>query len=87
MELIFFKHAWEDYLYWQRVDRKTANRINQLIKAIIRKPYAGIENQRPFGTGFSDTGTDASPKSIAPSTRQTTTTATSPNSGTTTNAS
>lgn len=42
MEMIFFKHAWEDYLYWQRVDRKTANRINQLIKAIIHEPYAGI---------------------------------------------
>ncbi len=53
MELIFSEHAWEDYLYWQRVDRKTANRINQLIKAIVREPYSGIGKPEPLRHGLS----------------------------------
>lgn len=53
MELIFSEHAWEDYLYWQRVDRKTVNRINQLIKAIVCEPYAGIGKPEPLRHGLS----------------------------------
>lgn len=28
--------AWSDYLYWQSIDKKTLNRINLLIKDILR---------------------------------------------------
>jgi toxin YoeB len=31
-DLIFKQTAWEDYLYWQTQDKKTLNRINQLLK-------------------------------------------------------
>jgi len=31
--------AWEDYLYWQKTDKKTLKRINTLIKDILRSPY------------------------------------------------
>ncbi|MDR3288889.1 MAG: Txe/YoeB family addiction module toxin [Peptococcaceae bacterium] len=34
--------AWENYLYWQRQDKKTLQRINQLIKDIERNGYNGI---------------------------------------------
>lgn len=34
-------HAWEDYLYWQRQDRKTLKRINNLIKECQRTPFEG----------------------------------------------
>ena len=27
--------AWEDYLYWQKQDKKTLKRINALIKDIL----------------------------------------------------
>ena len=34
--------AWEDYLYWQKQDKKTLNKINQLLKDIDRNGYKGI---------------------------------------------
>lgn len=34
--------AWEDYLYWQKQDKKTLKRINNLIQDIDRKGYDGI---------------------------------------------
>ncbi|MDR2507724.1 MAG: Txe/YoeB family addiction module toxin [Candidatus Accumulibacter sp.] len=34
--------AWNDYLYWQENDKKIAERINDLIKAIKREPFSGI---------------------------------------------
>ena len=33
--------AWEDYLYWQKTDKKTLRRINDLIKDILRHPFSG----------------------------------------------
>ena len=41
MRLIFSEHAWEDYLYWQRTDRKILDRINKLIREIQRTPFEG----------------------------------------------
>lgn len=40
--------AWEDYLYWQRQDRKTLKRINQLLKDISREPFEGIGKPEPL---------------------------------------
>lgn len=40
--LVFSDSAWSDYLYWQQQDRKTLNRINDLIKAVQREPFEGI---------------------------------------------
>ena len=34
--------AWQDYLYWQKQDRKTLRRINRLLAANQRDPFAGI---------------------------------------------
>lgn len=34
--------AWQNYLYWQKIDKKMLKRINELIKAIIREPFSGI---------------------------------------------
>lgn len=41
MKILFSEHAWEDYLHWQRADRKTAQRINGLISEIQRTPHTG----------------------------------------------
>lgn len=42
MTLTFSSQAWEEYLYWQKTDKKMLKRINQLIKDIQRSPYDGI---------------------------------------------
>lgn len=42
MKLIFAENAWEDYLYWQKTDRKILKRVNLLIKEISRNPFEGI---------------------------------------------
>lgn len=34
--------AWEDYLYWQKQDKKTLIRINKILEDIDRNGYEGI---------------------------------------------
>ena len=46
--LNFHKKAWEDYLYWQKTDKKTLKRINELIKDTLRNPYDGIGKPEPL---------------------------------------
>ena len=53
MKLIFAEKAWEDYLYWQRTDKKTLKRINTLIKDIKRNPYSGIGDPEPLKYNWS----------------------------------
>ena len=48
MKLIFAEHAWEDYLYWQRTDKKTIRRIKTLIKEVAREPFNGIGKPEPL---------------------------------------
>lgn len=48
MILQFSDHAWQDYLYWQKTDRKTLKRVNELIKAIQRDPFRGIGKPEPL---------------------------------------
>ena len=40
--------AWEDYLYWQKEDKKTLKRINELLKDIDRNKYTGIGKPEPL---------------------------------------
>lgn len=42
MNKIWTDEAWEDYLYWQRQDKRTLKRINQLIQDIDRNGNNGI---------------------------------------------
>ncbi len=48
MKLIFSEHAWADYLYWQRTDKKILKRINLLIQDIRRSPFEGIGKPEPL---------------------------------------
>lgn len=41
MKLSFSERAWEDYLYWQKNDRKTLEKINKLLKETSRNPFEG----------------------------------------------
>ncbi len=53
MKIIFSEHAWVDYLYWQRTDRKILERINKLIKEIQRLPFEGTGKPEPLRHGLS----------------------------------
>jgi toxin YoeB len=48
MKLIFVDESWEDYLYWQKTDRKNLDRINKLVKDISRNPYTGLGKPEPL---------------------------------------
>ena len=53
MRLIFAEHAWEDYLHWQKYDKKILKRINLLIKEIKRSPDTGIGKPEKLKNSFS----------------------------------
>ncbi|CAD84624.1 Txe/YoeB family addiction module toxin [Nitrosomonas europaea] len=48
MKLVFSEQAWEDYLYWQKTDRKTVQRIDTLVKEITRTPHEGTGKPEPL---------------------------------------
>lgn len=39
MQYIFVDESWEDYLYWQKTDKKKLKRINDLLKDISHNPF------------------------------------------------
>ena len=53
MKLIFSEQAWEDYLYWQKTDKKLLERINALIKDTSRSPFEGIGKPEPSKNALS----------------------------------
>ncbi|WP_355661808.1 Txe/YoeB family addiction module toxin [Halomonas salifodinae] len=52
MKLTFSEHAWEEYLYWKKTDKKVLRRINQLIKEIQRTPFEGVGKPEPLKHGL-----------------------------------
>ena len=48
MKYIFVDESWEDYLYWQKTDKKMLKRINDLLKDIARSPFVGIGKPEPL---------------------------------------
>jgi toxin YoeB len=53
VRLIFAEQAWEDYLYWQKTDRKLLERINTLIREISRGPFSGLGKPEPLKNALS----------------------------------
>lgn len=53
MILSWVDHAWDDYLYWQKTDKKIVKRINQLIEHTIRQPFEGIGSPEPLKHNWS----------------------------------
>lgn len=53
MKLLFSEQAWEDYLYWQKHDRKLLLRINELIRDVSRSPFSGIGKPEPLKNALS----------------------------------
>ena len=55
MKVVWAKGAWDDYLYWDRADRRLRDRINTLIDDIRRHPFSGLGKPEPLKrnlTGF-----------------------------------
>ena len=48
MILSWAETAWEDYLYWQSIDKKVLKRINLLIMDIQRHPFSGLGDPEPL---------------------------------------
>ena len=48
MKLIFDEQAWDEYLRWQSLDKKTLKRINSLIADIQRHSFDGIGKPEPL---------------------------------------
>lgn len=48
MKLVFAEQAWEDYLHWQKTDKKRVQRINALIEEITRTPHIGTGKPEPL---------------------------------------
>lgn len=48
MKKVFSDRAWEDYLYWQKNDKRMLKKINDLIKDIDRNQHIGIGKPEPL---------------------------------------
>ena len=42
MNKVWHNKAWDEYVAWQKEDKKTLRRINDLLKDIDRHPFTGI---------------------------------------------
>lgn len=48
MILAWTDQGWQDYQHWIAKDRATLKRVNTLIEAALRDPYAGIGKPEPL---------------------------------------
>ena len=48
MRITFSRNAWEDYVSWQRDDKRILRKINDLIKDIQRTPFGGLGKPEPL---------------------------------------
>jgi len=48
MRITFSRNAWEDYVSWQREDKRILQKINDLIKDIQRTPFGGLGKPEPL---------------------------------------
>lgn len=53
MIISWSENAWEDYLYWQSIDKKMLKRVNILIKDIVRHPFEGVGSPEPLKHNWS----------------------------------
>ena len=52
MRLVSSQDAWDDDLHWQKTDRRLLNRVNLLIREILRSPFEGIGKPEPLKHGL-----------------------------------
>lgn len=47
-DLVWTETAWEQYLWWDKHDKKVRDRINALIEATLASPFEGIGKPEPL---------------------------------------
>lgn len=53
MKLSWDISAWEDYVYWTKIDKNIQKRINELIRETLRTPFEGKGKPEPLKANFS----------------------------------
>jgi toxin YoeB len=48
MKINFTETGWADYIFWQKQDKKTLKKINNLIADIARHGYNGLGKPEPL---------------------------------------
>jgi toxin YoeB len=48
MKYVFVDESWDDYIYWQKTDKKIVEKINRLLKDISHTPFSGIGKPEPL---------------------------------------
>ena len=48
MNISFHKNAFEDYIFFQKNDKKLSNKINELLKNITKETFTGIGKPEPL---------------------------------------
>jgi toxin YoeB len=48
LRLVFTPNGWDDYRWWQDEDRATLRRLNRLLEAALRDPFAGLGKPEPL---------------------------------------
>lgn len=48
MKMQWFEDAWNDYLWWQTIDKQILKKINQLLKDIQRNGNTGLGKPEPL---------------------------------------
>ena len=48
MVVTFTENAWQDYLYWQKTDKRILKKINKLVKDNQRDPFEGKGKPEPL---------------------------------------
>ena len=53
MTIVWADDAWDDYLWWNKTNPKTRDKINSLIADIERHPHTGIGKPEPLKRNLS----------------------------------
>ena len=53
MKKIWSDTSWDDYLYWQKENKKVLKKINDLIKDIERNHFKGLGKPEPLKNNLS----------------------------------
>ncbi len=56
MKYIFVDESWEDYLYWQKTDKKMLKRINDLLKDSSRNSFTVLGKPELLKYNYKDIG-------------------------------
>lgn len=54
MGILWEDDAWQEYLDWQKQDKKVLNKINKLVKDIQRNPFSGIGHPEQLSGNLSE---------------------------------